>query len=94
MIVVSDFDRLIISTAVQENCVSRLIVFFDHSLSVKYGTNDFVVADIVFFAIIEDADIYRLGDEEYYIPSGSTYSVFRLLVKDDEYVLMEFYRTD
>ena len=44
--------------------------------------------------IIEDADIYRLGDEEYYITSGSTYSVFRLLVKDDEYVLMEFYRTD
>ena len=44
--------------------------------------------------IIEDADIYRLGDEEYYITSGSTYSVFRLLVKDNEYVLMEFYRTD
>ena len=44
--------------------------------------------------IIEDADLYRVGDEEYYITSGSTYSVFRLLVKDDEYILMEFYRTD
>ena len=44
--------------------------------------------------IIEDADLYRVGDEEYYITSGSTYSVFRFLVKDDEYILMEFYRTD
>ena len=62
------------------------------SLCSEWHIEDDIRNDIL--DIIEDADIYRLGDEEYYITSGSTYSVFRLLVKDDEYVLMEFYRTD
>jgi beta-xylosidase len=63
-----------------------------NSLCSEWHIEDDIRNDIL--DIIEDADLYRVGDEEYYITSGSTYSVFRLLVKDDEYVLIEFYRTD
>ncbi len=46
-------------------------------------------------AIVEDLDAcYSICDDDAFISWGNVYSVFRLLEKDGEYALAEFYKSD